>query len=341
MPFNLQSSICNLQFVFDRRELPLLLQLATVGGMTLEFRLRTTRLAVAVALPCLLAVGCASQRVERQTPIFRPGQKLLLAVRTEAQAGGTVSLRSYSMEMPIDVKAGESAGETILAVSISRLTVGMNFLGKTTTEDSDLTPGPGADARELEFFARAQAAKRMRFTATLDAGGELTSFRSGQTDLNDLRSVATTEPELGMRAMACRSAIQDALSYLPPTSAASWQSWKVHRREVVPLHSYATFLLTGSTALTEEATCRLDLVTVSPAGRVAAVSFSGRREAAVESDAASRPSSNYLLFRGDLLVNLDTGVIDRLRIDSSIVSTIPGIPPGIYGFVETLTLRPR
>jgi len=201
-------------------------------------------------------------------------------------------------------------------------------------------PPPGHEQQVAELK---EMIKGVDFVATIDDGGRIVGFTGRGKALEDLKNMPDAkERALRERYMGgkYRSVLDDSLAYLPSQPVRVGQSWKVSRPEVFPIHEYAIGMLTGCASLSEKATCRLDSVCDTPEGRIAVIKMSGRRDAVPEFQVAGKPTGAYLVSGGEIQVNLTTGRLVSLRIESKAhwKSDKDDHPEAV--FTDSLTLAP-
>jgi len=135
-------------------------------------------------------------------------------------------------------------------------------------------------------------------------------------------------------------ALEDATAYLPPQGTRPGQSWHVRREDVLPYHAYGFYMFTNGCGYSlEDSTCSLKSIWARPSGSIAIISIRGKRFPRIH--APSMPERvKFLELTGELEVNLTTGAVEKLRLESTPAWAKPKGYESMYlKFVEAISLK--
>ncbi len=106
------------------------------------------------------------------------------------------------------------------------------------------------------------------------------------------------------------------MAYLPPRGVEPGQSWQVLREDVVSYPSSGVVLLMhGVNVWRQESTCTLKSVRTGIWGKIAVIAIRGKRVLQIpERDRPERVK--FLELTGELKVNLTSGAVQKLRLES-------------------------
>jgi hypothetical protein len=135
--------------------------------------------------------------------------------------------------------------------------------------------------------------------------------------------------------------LPDAMAYLPPQGVESGQSWKTPRARVLPYFAYAFYMFTnGCGSSQEESTCTLKSIRSGIRGKIAVIAIRGKRFP-TSPDPNSPMKGKYFDLAGELEVNLTTGAVEKLRLESTPAWAKPKGYESMYlKFVEAISLKP-
>lgn len=165
------------------------------------------------------------------------------------------------------------------------------------------------------------------FIAVVDQAGRIVSVDATGKHWQDLKKESAKAVEKGSSQIPVDLAIQlyapgvisslaDAMAYLPPMGFKPGESWQVLRENVVPHQTFASaMLMGGSVILREESICTLKAVRTGIRGKTAVVAVRGKRILKLpKRDEPERVK--HLELTGELKVNLTTGAVEKLRLES-------------------------
>jgi hypothetical protein len=281
-----------------------------------------------------------------------------------------------TMELPLVVAAGDKAGQVRVAMTARRMISGHKMVRSDEEIRQSLQevcdahgakPTPTeieADMKKAreeicgEVFdtadpkpAKPEAVASLKdsieladFAATMADGRRLADFAPRGKVLDALQKVKDSKERAGQELYLTgryRSLLEDTVAYLPPQAVMAGQSWRVERKEVVPLHLYATYMLTGGIVLTESSECTFEGVHDSPQGRVAVIKVRGRRVPTPppSGEGPATQPGKFFETRGEVQVNPDTGALVSLRLESTLVWKDKD-SPGDVVFIDSATLAP-
>jgi hypothetical protein len=136
------------------------------------------------------------------------------------------------------------------------------------------------------------------------------------------------------------SSLADAMAYLPPQGVEPGQSWQVLRERVAPYSlSWGFCMLMFGGSMREESTCTLKAVQIGLRGKIAVVEVRGKRFLQIPRETILDHVKSIEL-TGELEVNLTTGAVEKLRLESTPILTSPPDEPETIKFVEAMSLKP-
>ena len=270
---------------------------------------------------------------------FQPGQRWLLThacLMTELLSNNEVDSGENADEFLLVVQPSDREGCADLLISRSR------FWGFYQHEDNDPTTYDSDDPSEEEapvfrwFLIR-------RYVATVDSAGRIVAFRTADKLPADGPVEAHPRWSEASWAAAVRTAVGNAIAYVPPNDAAIGETWTVARNRLVPAKHYNLTVATGgATHMDEVASCTIDAID----GPVATVSVSCYREPIYGArmlrspplrphdmvTGTGRPDVSFDS-GGHVQINLDTGEISSLSLTTRITADEQGM-----GYVSQRTV---
>lgn len=308
-----------------------------------------------IATLAVAAVGCAKPIPIDRMSVLAPGRAMRLALHYEIQTEGvggveessfsisktgehtTVTKREETpyasvdwayMELPLSVTAMLASNSLRVTMTVQRGRSGHSSApkGQKKREKSySFEAGaPGQSAFGLESHLRVGDTE---FVAVIDPQGRLAStdvtgkyWTVRKKELaNAVRQGAPQEQaDLALRweTIGVFPALEDAMAYLPPKDVQAGQSWKVRRERVLPYYAYGFYMLThGGVYSKEKATCTVQSVNARGRHSVATITIRGKRFP--DGPASGIPQRvKHFDLKGQLEVNLNTGAIEKLRLES-------------------------
>ncbi len=288
-----------------------------------------------LVLFCVFSSGCETNLKTSSgiTPLYRPGQELLLTYKTEVTKGDEVDFAW--LEMPLLVRAADRKDRVEIHMSIRRIVNGWSSGDKGERWSSD---DPDAWNTHGAFMSPSLAEiKSLRFRAILDnRSGKIIHFtgtgKGFDNVLNKIKDAKKRREAEYYLFGSYRSILAESVAYLPQSSSGVGDTWKPMRRDVFPLDAGTCSSLTGDSLfpfLTEESVCQLDDVLDTPGGRIAVIHMTGRRSIPRNRPrilgeswrAESRAKDYYTVTSGDIRFNLDTGQLMSHCIKNTVRAT--------------------
>ncbi len=328
----------------------------------------------------VLVVGCVKPVPVDRVSVLSPGRKMRLAFRCEMHTSGgamvmeersvrvnqadmeslgTVTKREefpydsvdwVDMELPLSVIAIPNSDSLRVTMKVRRFRSGNSYTQKGQKkheESSGFEAGDQSEpAAESEIILR-----DAEFIAVIDPQGRLASsdvtgkyWVGRKKELAEAvkqgESQARADMVLRGQTFGVFSALEDAMAYLPPGGAQVGKSWTVRREYVLPYHAYGFSMFTnGCSYSKEETTCTVQSLKPRGLHSIATIAIHGKRFP--HDPAPSMPQRvKHFELKGELKVNLNTGAIEKFRIESLPTLDRPKEEPIEVKFVEVITLKP-
>jgi hypothetical protein len=291
--------------------------------------------------------------------VLSPGQAMNLTVHYERQISGPLgvwerftSIGWWDMELPLSVTAMPDSDSLRVAMTVHRVRTGGSHTqgGETKHEESvGFVVGDPIQSERASWSHLRNA----EFVAVIDPQGQLASTDVTGKHWADLKKefaesarqdgAPQVQVDIALRGttFGVFSALEDAMSYLPPEGLQAGQSWKVRREYVFPYVYFEFGMFTrGGLYSKEEATCTVRSVRARGPHSVATIAIRGKRIPHGRGRSMQQTVKHFDL-KGELEVNLHTGAIEKLRLES--VPALAG--PGAYAnfkvkLVQVITLKP-
>lgn len=193
--------------------------------------------------------------------------------------------------------------------------------------------------REAQFIAIIDPNGR---AVSADVEGEYWKQVKHQLAEDAKRGNSWADADLGLRVqtMGIFPSLEDATAYIPPQGARPGQSWQVRREHVLPYHHFGFGMATMCGYSREDSTCTLKSIRTGIRGTIAAVAIRGKRFP-TSPDPNSPMKGKYFDLAGELEVNLTTGAVEKLRLESTPAWAKPKGYESMYlRFVEAISLKP-
>ena len=322
--------------------------------MRMHCLLLTATLAVA-------AVGCTEPMPIDRISILAPGRAMRLTVHSEMQMSGVSGMEESSttisssgagprttvtkreetpytsvmwldMELPLSVTAIPGSDSLRVTMRVHRFREGGSHTEKGEKKREEYGSFEAGDPIKPESESESSL-RDTEFVAVIDPQGRLASADVTGKYWADIKkelaervgrgnvSQAGADIALRVQTGGVFSALEDALAYLPPEGLQTGQSWKMRREHVLPYHAYAFYMFTrGGSHSNEEGTCTVRSVKARGLHSVATIAISGKRFPHYPERGMPRRVKHFDL-KGELEINLTTGVIEKLRLESVPVLT--------------------
>jgi hypothetical protein len=304
------------------------------------------------------AVGCTEPMPVDCATVLAPGREMRMAFRSEMQMdvsamGGTPgsSLVSMDIELPMIVIAIPESDSLRITMTVHRVRSGCSYTvrGETKHEESIGFEAGGPTQPKSEFWSILCDTK---FVAVVDSQGRFASADAVGKYWTDLEkefaqsvekqgvSQAHVDMILRGQTLGVFSALEDAMAYLPPNGLQTSQSWQVRRERVFPYRAFEFGMTTGGLYTKEEATCSALSVKVRGLHSIATIAIRGKRFP--RNPEWGMPARvKHLDLKGELEVNLNTGAIEKLRLESTPMWISPEDKAFFkIKFVQVITLKP-
>lgn len=314
-----------------------------------------------IALLAVAAVGCTEPMPVDSATVLSPGREMRLAFRSEMRMDGVSSIGGTpcsslvwaDMELPLSVIAMPDSDSLRVKMTLHRFRAGGSYAekGEKKHEESDgFEVGDGSQPKgESEKFLRGA-----KFVAVVDTRGQLVSAEATGKYWTDLKkefaenvkqqgvSQAHVDMILRGQTLGVFSALEDAMAYLLPEGLKTGQSWKVRREHVFPYRYFEFAMTTGCLYTKEDTTCSVISVKSRGLHSIATIAIRGKR--IPQSPQPSMPQRvKHFDLKGELEVNLNTGAIEELRLESvPVLTRAYQILAGDYEIklVQVITLKP-
>ena len=331
-----------------------------------------------VALAVLL-VGCVKPVPVDRVSVLSPGRKMRLVFRSEMQMVGTSveeeSIEGLSeadnkssstvtkrkeipytwvmwidMELPLSVITMPNSDSHRVTMTIHRGGSGISYTQEGRTEQEEHLNFEAGDqseqASESDNFLR-----DTEYIAVVDQQGQLVSSdvtgehwarrkRELAEAVKQGESQARADLALRWEPFGVFAAMEDAMAYLPPVGVQVGQSWTVRREFVLPYNAYGFYMLTnGCSYLKEKTTCTVQSLKPRGLHSIATIAIHGKRFPQDRESFMPRRVKHFEL-KGELKVNLNTGAIEKLRIESVPTLDHPKEVSIEVKLVEVVTLKP-
>jgi len=288
---------------------------------------------------------------ESQTRIGKPGTEPRTTV-TKREETPYASVDWAYMELPLSVTAMLASSSLRVTMTVQRGRSGHSSApkGQKKREKSySFEAGaPGQSASRLESHLRVGDTE---FVAVIDPQGRLAStdvtgkyWTVRKKELADAvkQGAPQEQADLALRweTIGVFPALEDAMAYLPPKDVRTGQSWKVRREHVLPYYAYGFYMLTlGGVYSKEEATCTVQSVNARGRHSVAVIAIRGKRFLDGP-ESGMPPRVKHFDLKGELEVNLNTGAVEKLRLESVPIWVRLKEVNFEAKFVQVVTLKP-
>jgi len=328
----------------------------------------------------VVGVGCAKPVPVGRVPVLSPGREMRLAFRCEMQMAGAAVMETRivssnkadmessstlirreetpytsvewgEMELPVSVVAMPFSGSLRVTMTVQRFRSGNTSAEKGQKKHEE---SPGFEAGDTSEPA-SQLESRLRdakFIAVIDPQGRLASsdvtgeyWAGRKKELADAvkQGASQAQADMALRwdTPGVFAAMEDAMAYLPPKGVQAGQSWTVRREYVLPYNAYGFYMLTNGCSYysKEEATCTVQSVKARGPHSIATIAIRGKRLPHDPEPGMPQRVEHFEL-KGELEANLNTGAIEKLRIESVPTWVRPKEETLEVKFVEVITLKP-
>ena len=311
-------------------------------------------------LLAVAAAGCTEPMPVDCETVLSPGREMRLAFRSEMQMndvsgmGGTPgsSLVWADLELPMIVIAIPQSDSLRVTRTVHRAREGCSYtvMGETKHEESiGFEAGRPTQPKSALWSILCDA----KFVAVVDSRGRFASADAVGKYWTDLekefaqsakkQGISQAHVDMGLRGQTFGvfSALEDAMAYLPPKGLQTGQSWKVRRARVFPYRTFEFGMIThGGPYSKEEAMCTVGSVQIRGLHSIATIAIRGKR--IPHNPIKTMPRRvKHLDLKGELEVNLNTGAIEKLRLESTPIWARPK-EDGVFKieFVQVITLKP-
>ena len=332
-----------------------------------------------IATLAVAAVGCTKPMPVDGITVLSPGRKMRLTVRAETQAVGssgmtlmmssdkdgrtTVTERAHppstsatwsEIDLPLSVTAMPNSDSLRVTMTVHRYRQGSSHIKQGETKHYEYARFEAGDGSKPKSESE-RALRDAEIVAVIGTQGRLVSAGVTGKYMFELKkalaggvkkqdaSVEQADAGLVLSTIGVFAAMEDAMAYLPPKGKGvrPGQSWKVRREYVLSYQPYDFAMLTHSGSYSkEEATCRVRSVKARGLHSVATIAISGKRPIAYPESSKTRRVKHFDL-KGELEVNLNTGAIEKLRLESTPTWVRPKAEGGMEAkVVEVITLKP-
>jgi hypothetical protein len=262
------------------------------------------------------------------------------------------------VDVSIRVASMPGADNMQATMTVPRLRIGIarEVQGEKKTEHRlEFIQGPTtapAAAQEGVLDIMQNMLRDAEFIAVVDPNGRIVSADASGEYWKGMKKTFAEAIEKGAAQMPFDWAIQlytpgvfsslaNAMAYLPPRGVEPGQSWQVLRDRVAPYCPSWVFcmLMVGGGSLREESTCTLKAVQIGIRGKIALVEVRGKRFLQLPRESALDNVKSIEL-TGKLELNLSSGAVEKLRLESTPTWTQPPDEPETIKFVEAISLKP-
>ena len=285
------------------------------------------------------AVGCTEPMPVDCITVLSPGRGMRLAFHYERQMSSSLgveetftSIEWWDMELPLSVTAMPDSDSLRVVMTVHRVRTGGSHTGEGETKHEESAGFEVGDPIQSEPASWSHF-RNAEFVAVIDPQGQLASTDVMGKSWADLKKqlaesarqgvAPQAQVDIALRGATCGvfSALEDAMAYLPPEGLQAGQSWKVRREYVFPYHSFEFAMFTrGGAYSKEEATCTVRSVKARGLHSIATIAIRGKRISHGRGQSMQQIVKHFEL-KGELEVNLNTGVIEKLRLESVPVLT--------------------
>ena len=330
-----------------------------------------------IATLAVAGVGCTKPMPVDCITVLSPGRKMRLTVRAETQAVGSFGMRgimsmdkdgrttvteqadppstsvSWSeMDLPLSVTAMPNSDSLRVTMTVHRYRQGSSHTTEGETKHHEYARFEAGDGSKPESES-GRALRGAELVAVIGTQGRLVSagvtgkymFELKKAPAGGVKQVAASgeQADMGLVLSTCGvfAAMEDVMAYLPPKGVRPGQSWKVRREYVMSYQPYDFAMLTHSGSYAkEEATCRVRSVKARGLHSIATIAISGKRPMDYPESSKTRRVKHFDL-KGELEVNLNTGAIEKLRLEGTPRWVRPEAEGGMeVKVVQVITLKP-
>ena len=330
-----------------------------------------------IVMLAVAAAGCTEPVPIDRVSVFSPGRKMNLTVRAETQSVGssgmtlmmssdkdgreTVTKQAHppststtwsEMDLPLSVTAIPNSDSIRVTMTVHRYRQGSSHIRQGETKHHEYARFEAGDGSK----PKSESGRLLRdaeLVAVIGTQGRLVSagvtgeymFEFKKAPAGGVKQMGASgdQADMGLVLSTCDvfAAIEDAMAYLPPKGVRPGQSWKVRREYVMSYQPYDFAMLTHSGSyVKEEATCTVRSVKARGRHSVATIAISGKRPMGYPESIKTRRVKHFDL-KGELEVNLNTGAIEKLRLESTPTWVSPEAEGGMeVKFVQVITLKP-
>lgn len=258
-------------------------------------------------------------------------------------------------ELRFRAHPGHAPNQVRLAGNLLRLRTGNSYRGvgedtKHEVWDSALPEEPNTRDQSREELRALMRPATISVLVRNDGvvlhwdanGGHYDELKEQMRNAPKRVTAQNRELAIAVRSIGAVPAMLDAVAYLPPPNVALGQSWPVRREDVFPYHGYGFYMLTnGCYWSSEQSTCTARYVERTRSGRVLTVAIAGKRFPKLGLEPGQSERVDYLELDGALRLNLDTGAIEELRLESR-AHFLSAKDRDMFRplFVETIGLQP-
>jgi len=312
---------------------------------------------IALSMLAAAAGGCAEPVPIDSAAVLSPGREMRLTFRSEIHMNGGAAMGTSGssiswadLESSMIVTAIPESTSLRVTMKCDSMRGGGSYIerGEIKFEEEVALKAGQPVGPELEWWGVLSEAK---FVAVIDPQRRLVSADAVGEHWADLRkefaedirkeklSEAEAEMMIWGQTAGVFSALEDAMAYLPPEGLSTGQSWEVRRERVLPYRSFEFGMMTGCAYAKEETTCSALSVKIRGSHSIVTIAIRGKRF-------PDRPGLyvparvKYLDLKGQLEFNMNTGAVEKLRLESKPVWSRPK-EDGIFKptFAQTVTLK--
>jgi hypothetical protein len=323
------------------------------------------------------AVGCTEPMPVDSVTVLSPGQDMRLTVRAEMQMFGSFVVKGIvtmntdgsttctekadppststmwiDMDLPLSVIAIPNSDSLRATMKFHRFRGGGSYAENGQEKHHEEYDGFEVGDESQSEGGSVKFLRDSEFVGVIDAMGQLVSTEATGKYWTDLKRELTEAAKqqgapqaqvdmiLRGQTLGVFSALEDAMAYLVPEGLKAGQSWKVRREHVFPYRYFEFAMITGCLYTKEDTTC--SVISVKPRGlhSIATIAIRGKR--IPHSPEPSMPQRvKHFDLMGELEVNLNTGAVEKLRLESTARWVRPKAEGGMeVKFVQAVTLKP-
>lgn len=312
--------------------------------------------AMRLAYRCEMEMSGASESVKKERHAIWPDTAtqpytVIKILRSETRSK---SVEWSDGEFSLLVAAIPGSDNVRATMTAERLQMGSTYLergeekkeqwfefkqGPTTAPASPVEEGL-EPLRDAEFIAVVDQAGRV---VSVDATGKYWQGLKKESAKAVEEGSSQIPVDLAIQLYDCGviSSLADAMAYLPPMGFEPGESWQVLRENVVPHQTFGfVMLMQGFSIWREESICTLKAVRTGIRGKIAVIGVRGKRILNLPKPDESE-QVKYLKLTGELEVNLITGAVEKLRLESIPMWSGPENEQWNLKLVHVVTLKPE